>query len=135
MRSRGYLGVRPRCRTWRSTAQFNDPAPNASFKWLGGVTRKTLRKTLPTERGDLGGIGIKSRFRGLERRRAPMSPVARPTPARVVGEGHPNMRVVVRKLHLIYPVVANSRAAPAPWCEHGRPEAHLAGGVCLAPPS
>ena len=35
------------------------------------VAGKTSRETLATERSDLGGIGIKSRFHGIERRRTP----------------------------------------------------------------
>ena len=56
------------------------------------VAGKTSRETLATERGDLGGIGIKSQFYGIERRRTPTCQQRGSTRAKVVGEGLAGMR-------------------------------------------
>jgi hypothetical protein len=40
----------------------------AMLHLLGTFVAKTSRETLATERSDLGGIGIKSRFYAIERR-------------------------------------------------------------------
>src|SRR5664280_2295010 len=55
------------------------------------VAGKTSREAVATEHDDLGGIGIKSRFHCIERRRTPTRQQRGPSRAQVIGEGHAGM--------------------------------------------
>ena len=56
------------------------------------VAGKISRETLATERGNFRGIGIKSRFHVVERRRLPTGLQRGPACAQVIGEGRADTR-------------------------------------------
>ena len=56
------------------------------------IAGETSRQAFAPERGDFGGVDVKRRFDGIERRRTGARPQRSPASTEVAGEGAPDLR-------------------------------------------